>query len=151
MLSYVDYSQGYANKDQWQIQGAYFRSSHPEVFLRKCVMKICSKFKGEHPCRSVIIIKLLCNFIEITLRQGCSPVNLQHIIRTLFPKNTSKRLLQIFWAPNFLHFYGILQRTWKFNQQARQRLPHIPVLWGWQSKLNNTCYHKICFRSNIKN
>ena len=29
--------------------------------------QICSKFTGEHPCRSVISIKLLCNFIEITL------------------------------------------------------------------------------------
>ena len=27
--------------------------------------------------------KLLCNFIEITLRHGCSPVNLLHIFRTL--------------------------------------------------------------------
>ena len=35
------------------------RSSHPEVFLRKGVLKICSKFTGEHPCRSVISIKLL--------------------------------------------------------------------------------------------
>ena len=26
------------------------RSSHPEVFLRKVVLKICSKFTGEHPC-----------------------------------------------------------------------------------------------------
>ena len=29
------------------------RSSHPEVFLEKGVLKICSKFTGEHPCRSV--------------------------------------------------------------------------------------------------
>ena len=35
------------------------RSSHPEVFLRKGVLKICSKFTGEHPCQSVISIKLL--------------------------------------------------------------------------------------------
>ena len=55
------------------------RSSHPEVFLSKGVLKICSKFTGEHPCQSVISIKLLCNFIEITLRHGCSPVNLPHI------------------------------------------------------------------------
>ena len=33
------------------------------------------------------------NFIEITLRYGCSPVNLLHIFRTPFPKNTSKWLL----------------------------------------------------------
>ena len=27
-----------------------YRSSHPEVFLGKGVLKICSKFTGEHPC-----------------------------------------------------------------------------------------------------
>ena len=26
------------------------RNSHSEVFLGKCVLKICSKFTGEHPC-----------------------------------------------------------------------------------------------------
>ena len=52
-----------------------FRNGHPEVFLRKGVPKICGKFTGEHPCRSVISVKLLCNFIEIALRHGCSPVN----------------------------------------------------------------------------
>ena len=36
------------------------RSSPPEVFLGKGVLKICSKFTGEHPCRSLISIKLLC-------------------------------------------------------------------------------------------
>ena len=71
------------------------RSSHPEVFLVKGVLKICSKFTGEHPCRSVISIKLLCNFIEIALRHGCSPVNLLHIFRTPFTKNTSRWLLLI--------------------------------------------------------
>ena len=47
-----------------------FRSSRPEVFLVKGVLKICSKFTGEHPCRNVISRKLqaishlviLCNF-----------------------------------------------------------------------------------------
>ena len=39
-----------------------FRSSHSEVFLGKGVLKICSKFTGEHPCQSATSIKLLCNF-----------------------------------------------------------------------------------------
>ena len=60
------------------------RSSHPVVFLWKDVLKICSKFTGEHSCRSVISIKLLCNFTEITLWHGFSPVNLLHIFRTRF-------------------------------------------------------------------
>ena len=34
-----------------------------------------------------------CKFIEIALRNGCSPVNLLHIFRTLFPKNNSEGLL----------------------------------------------------------
>ena len=50
------------------------------------VLKICSKFTEEHPCRSI-------NFIEITLRHRCSSVNLLHIFRTSFPRNTSGRLL----------------------------------------------------------
>ena len=69
------------------------RSSHPEVFLGKGVRKICRKFTGEHPCRSAISIRLLCSFIEIALRHGCSPANLLHILRTPFLKNTSEQLL----------------------------------------------------------
>ena len=65
----------------------------PEVFSGKCVLKICSKFTGGHNCRSVISTKLLCKFIEITLRHGFSPVNLRHIFKTLFLKNTSGKLL----------------------------------------------------------
>ena len=33
------------------------------------------------------------NFIEIARRRGCSPVNLLHIFRTPFPKNSSGKLL----------------------------------------------------------
>ena len=66
-----------------------FRSIDPKVFLWKGVLKIWSKFTGEHPCRSVILIKLQSNFIEITLRHGCSPVKLLHISRTPFPRNAS--------------------------------------------------------------
>ena len=39
-----------------------FRRSHPEVIVRKGVLKKCGKFTGGHPCPSVISIKLLCNF-----------------------------------------------------------------------------------------
>ena len=69
------------------------RSGHPEVFLEEVVLKMCSKFTGEHPCWSVISIKLLCNFFEIALRRGCSPINLLLFFRTPFPKNTSEELL----------------------------------------------------------
>ena len=65
-------------------------------------LKIDSKFTEGQPCQSVISIKLQSNFIEITLRHGCScnfieitlwhgccPVNLLHIFITPFSNNTS--------------------------------------------------------------
>ena len=69
------------------------RSSLPEVFLWKGVLKTCIKFTREHPCRSATSIKLQNNFIKITLRHGCSPVNLLYILRTPFPKNTTEGLV----------------------------------------------------------
>ena len=54
-------------------------------------MKICKTIKSK---------KQLCypknsssNFIEITIWHGCPPLNLAHIFRALFPRNTSGRLL----------------------------------------------------------
>ena len=64
-----------------------------EVFLRKGLRKIYSKFTGEHPYRSVISIKLQSKFIEIVLQHWCSSANLLYFFRTPFPKNTSGGLL----------------------------------------------------------
>ena len=51
------------------------RSSLPEMFSGKGVLKTCSKFTGEHPSRRVILIRLQSNFIEITLQDEGSPAN----------------------------------------------------------------------------
>ena len=40
-----------------------------------------------------VIAEVQSNFIEIALRYGCSPINLLHIFRTSFLKNTSGWLL----------------------------------------------------------
>ena len=69
-----------------------YRSSHQEAFLAKGILKIWSKFTGEHPSQSVISIKLLCNFIEIALQLGCSLVNLLHIFRTTLEKHVQTTL-----------------------------------------------------------
>ena len=42
--------------DKLNNEVAKVRSSPPEVFLGKGVLKICSKFTGKHPSRSVISI-----------------------------------------------------------------------------------------------
>ena len=77
------------------------RSSHPEVFLGKAVLQ--SNF--------IEIALLQSNFIEIALLYGCSPVNLLHIFRTPFPKNTSERVL--------LHFV--------FHISISPERPHITL------------------------
>ena len=52
-------------KNHWNIYNKIWekvsniRSSHPEVFLEKGVLKICNKCTGEHPCQSVISMELL--------------------------------------------------------------------------------------------
>ena len=61
-----------------------------KVFFEKGALKICYKFTGEHPCRKGI---LLCKFIGITFRHGCSLVNLPHIFRTPIYKSTYGGLL----------------------------------------------------------
>ena len=65
----------------------------PRGVLKKRCSENMQKFTGEHLSPSVNSIKLQSNFIEITLRHGWCPVNLLHIFRTPFPRNTSGWLL----------------------------------------------------------
>ena len=88
-----------------------FRSSLPVVFSWKGILKMCNKCTTEHHCQSVISIKLLCDFIEIALWQGCSPVNLLHIFRTPFSKNTCGGLLRLF----------VLIKAWKWIEKIRPK------------------------------
>ena len=53
------------------------------VLVKRC-SENSSKYKGENPCRSVVAINLLCNFIEIALQHRSFPVNLLHIFRAPF-------------------------------------------------------------------
>ena len=65
----------------WFAEAALHRCSYKTVFW-KYIPNLQSDFKV-----------LESNFIGITLRDGCSPVNLLHILRTHFPENTSGGLL----------------------------------------------------------
>ena len=61
-------------KWKWLVRTDIVRSSCPEAFLGKGVLKLCIKFTGEHPCRSAVSIKFQRNFIENTFRYECSPI-----------------------------------------------------------------------------
>ena len=84
-----------------------YRSSHPKVFFVKGVLKICSKFTGEHPCWRVISIKLLA------LRHRCSSADVLYIFRTPFPRNTSG------WVLLYVRLYKIRNRKIKLMKKLR--------------------------------
>ena len=85
------------------------------MFLGKGVLKICSKFTGEHPCRSVISIKLQSSFIEIIFWYGCSPVNFLHIFRTPFHRTP---LGGCFWRISLIIFINL----WVRNRQSSKHV-----------------------------
>ena len=82
-------------------EAAIQRCSHKTVFW-----KYAANLQDNTHAEVRFQIKLLCNFIEIALRHGFSPVNLLPIFRTPFLKNTSGQLLlrlilpgiHVFWC-----------------------------------------------------
>ena len=70
-----------------------YYSSMLSVMIVHFYLAIVSFYVG-FVLMSEAAVQLLCNFIEITLCHECSPVNLLHIFRTPFLKNTSGWLLQ---------------------------------------------------------
>ena len=77
-----------------------------------------------HWVKSVQIrIFLQSKFIEMTLRHGCSPVNLLHIFRTPFPKNTS------WWLPLVFTTLYIYNWITKKGQKLRFRNSRPKVFW----------------------
>ena len=115
-----------------------FRSSHPEVFLSKSVLRRWSKFTGEHPCRSVISIKLVCNFIEITLWHGCSAVNLLHIFRRSLPRNTPAWLLlkfvttmqQVKCSPFQQKIANLTLKSWILSRKFKEYITCLDFIYG---------------------
>ena len=78
------------------------RSSHSEVFLEKMFWKYAANLK-ENTHAAVW-------FRQITLRHGCSPVNLLYIFRTPFLKNTSGWLLLLISSKSYETFCELWDR-----------------------------------------
>ena len=89
-----------------------YESSHSEVFLRKGVLKICSKFTGEHPCQSVISIKLHSSACVFSCKFAAYFQNTffqEHLYVAVFDNNMSKqkdyRLKITAWLDKTLHVF----------------------------------------------
>ena len=112
-----------------------FQKQSSEVFLGKGFLKTCSKFTREHACRSVISIKLQSKFIEITLRHGCSPVNLLHLSEYLFLWTavdscfwSLKKYLSLFYR----WFYFLLRK----EKHIGRHVYYFVFFWN----ANNNCF-----------
>ena len=108
---------------KWQ---AYMNRYRSRGVLRKICSENMQQIYRRTPMWSVISIKLFCNFTEIPLRYGYSPVNLLHIFRTSFYKNTYGRLLLLLSetvtiGKNFLN----LSVTHSFNKQPVNKKPVV--------------------------
>ena len=128
----------------------YSEAAPPEVFLGKCVLKMCSKFIGEHPYRSLVSIKLQSNFIEIKLWYGCFLVNLLLVFRTSFPMNTSRWLLLIVAELRLLrwnkeqHWFEI---GWQiFLIFINPSVPNAPFIYPLKTSENLTVFW--CFQGS---
>ena len=93
------------------------RGSTPKLFLGNGVLKICSKFTGERPCRSTISIKLQSN------------LQVADLAKTYF------------WT-NFMNF--ILEKQWNFPKSSSTVIwYHRMLIHNYQSlaaKLLSVCY-----------
>ena len=96
-----------------------FRGSRPEVFLRKGVLKICRKFTGEHPCRSVTY----CNFATL--------------LKLHFEKNAKKLTMKN--VLNDQKYHEILQNFKILHTQSK--------LQGELFKLATFCNKRIILKS----
>ena len=74
----------------------------------------------------MISVKLLNNFTEITLRHGCSLVNLLLIFRTPFLKDTSDGLLlKLRKVAHYFEFPGIMIHNFPHKSEKREGIACI--------------------------
>ena len=120
-------------------------------FLWKRCCEICSKFIGAHPCRSMISIKLPCNFIEIRLWCGGSPVSLLHIFRIPFPPNASGQMLSKKQVWLKIHYYRMcimtgLPQISNFNFFFKCSIVDVAVSFIFiKIRLNEENWGRLCF------
>ena len=98
------------------------------MFLGKGVLKICSKFTGEHPCWSAI-----------SIRHVFSPVKSLHIFRTPFLKNISGWLV-VHLAFSWLIFLKFEQKSLPENSFQDLSIIEIYANVGLMFNISWSCY-----------
>ena len=83
------------------------------------------------------------NFIEVTLRQGCSPVNFLHVFRTPFLKNTFVGML-LFVSCQFIG----LPTEWHSSFMTLNDNNSLLAKLVWLLDVSRSAYDSIFFISN---
>ena len=118
-----------------------FRSSHPEVLLGKGVLKINSKFTGDHPSQQV---KVLCNFIEITLRHRCSFGVQTHAVKLQMFWNFRRCVfVRKYWLNIFILIYAIYFGT--VNTANYLRYKKVLKMWNPVVCFLNVSFQEIVY------
>ena len=94
------------NERSFTIHWNDFQTQSSRGVVIESVLEMCSKFTRERTCRSVTSTKLQRNFFEITLRHGCSPVNLLHLSR--IPETVKRKINKIDYS--WKNFDDIIER-----------------------------------------
>ena len=86
----------------------FFRSSFPEVFCEKRILKNFAKFTGKHLCHSLFFNKIACSFIKKRLWYRCFPVNFVKFLKTPFFHKTAPGdcFWKMFYKKSALDFSG---------------------------------------------
>ena len=122
------------------------RNSRPEVLLEKGVLKICSKFTREHPCRSAISIKLLYLILHdnINVRRHLNKGKL-HLNDTGISR----------FVRNFRDFLNLFETTWHesthnlLNVSSPSSLSGYPSLSTIDNDLWKIQQQRIIYAKNI--
>ena len=97
------------------------RSSRPEVFCKKGVLRNLAKFTGKHLCQSLFFKKVAGLRPETLLKKrlwhGCFPVNFVELLRTPFFKRTP--LDDCFWKSYY----------WKHNGGSLKKFKRLYYKW----------------------
>ena len=94
------------------------------VLMKKCSENI-QEINRRSPMPKCDFNKVVNNSIKITLRHGCSPVNLVYILRTPFPKNISGELF-LFIRYNWYYVAIIEKKKKSYSSQMLKKIA-VPV------------------------
>ena len=114
------------------------RKQPPRGVLKKGVLKICSKFTGEHPCQSVTSKKLQINVIAgwLLLTVPLSGIILRFIIQFSTTKSCFwlfNTLLRRFWK--WIKTQIAWWKKWKYWQKCRRKYKVFILLWTRRTNL----------------